>query len=146
MTKLTKRFVEAVEPQSKGHVVWDDELPGFGLRDYSSGKRSYLIQHRVKGRLPRYTIGIYGVWTPKTTLRKAKALLGQVTQEEYPAAEREEERRAVTVGEVHCRHGSRPCSRERRPPDESGYRRDRLRSQSLPKGAFNLPDTIMGFR
>lgn len=34
MAKLTKRFVEAVAPQSKGHVVWDDEFPGFGLRVY----------------------------------------------------------------------------------------------------------------
>ncbi len=32
MTKLTKRFVGTVEPQRKGHVVWDDEFPGVGLR------------------------------------------------------------------------------------------------------------------
>lgn len=100
MTKLTKRFVEAVEPQSKGHVVWDDELPGFGLRVYPSGKRSYLIQYRAKGRSRRYTIGIHGVWTPETARREAKALLGQIAQGEDPAAEREEERRAVTVREL----------------------------------------------
>lgn len=100
MTKLTKRFVEAVEPQSKGHVVWDDELPGFDLRVYPSGKRSYLIQHRAKGRSRRYTIGIHGVWTPETARREAKALLGQIARGEDPAAEREEERRAVTVREL----------------------------------------------
>lgn len=27
MAKLTKRFAEAVEPQSEGHVVWDDAYP-----------------------------------------------------------------------------------------------------------------------
>lgn len=100
MTKLTKRSVEAVQPQSKGHVVWDDELPGFGLRVYPSGKRSYLIQYRAKGRSRRYTIGIHGVWTPETARREAKALLGQIAQGEDPAAEREEERRAVTVREL----------------------------------------------
>jgi len=100
MTKLTKRFVEAVESQSKGHVVWDDELPGFGLRVYPSGKRSYLIQYRAKGRSRRYTIGIHGVWTPETARREAKALLGQIAHGEDPAAEREEERRAVTVREL----------------------------------------------
>lgn len=99
MTKLTKRFVEAVEPLSKGHVVWDDELPGFGLRVYPSGKRSYLIQYRAKGRSRRYTIGIHGIWTPETARREAKALLGQIAQGEDPAAERENERRAVTVRE-----------------------------------------------
>ena len=100
MTKLTKRFVEAVEPQSKGHVIWDDELPCFGLRVYPSGKRSYLVQYRAKGRSRRYTIGLHGVWTPETARREAKALLGQIAQGEDPAAEREEERRAVTVREL----------------------------------------------
>ena len=71
MTKLTKRFVEAVEPQSKGHVVWDDELPGFGLRVYPSGKRSYIVQYRSRGRSRRYTIGLHGIWTPETARREA---------------------------------------------------------------------------
>ncbi|MEL7107609.1 MAG: integrase, partial [Pseudomonadota bacterium] len=50
MSKLTKRFVESVAPRSKGHVEWDDELPCFGLRVYPSGKRSYLLLYRAKGR------------------------------------------------------------------------------------------------
>jgi hypothetical protein len=39
--KLTKRVVETAEPQSRDYVIWDDELPGFGLRVFVSGKRSY---------------------------------------------------------------------------------------------------------
>lgn len=100
MSKLTKRFVESVTPRSKGHVVWDDELPCFGLRVYPSGKRSYLLQYRAKGRSRRYTIGIHGIWTPETARREAKALLGQIAQGEDPATEREEERRAVTVRQL----------------------------------------------
>nr|WP_233356735.1 Arm DNA-binding domain-containing protein [Hirschia baltica] len=53
MAKLTKRFVEAVAPQRKGHVVWDDEYSGFGLRVYPSGKRSYIVQYRSRGRSRR---------------------------------------------------------------------------------------------
>ncbi|CAM4422838.1 hypothetical protein PARU111607_18090 [Palleronia rufa] len=26
MSKLTKRFVESVAPEKKGHIVWDDDL------------------------------------------------------------------------------------------------------------------------
>ena len=69
MTKLTKRFVEAVEPQSKDHVIWDDELPCFGLRIYPSGQRSYLVQYRAKGRSRRHTIGLHRAWTPETARR-----------------------------------------------------------------------------
>ncbi|MBF9050270.1 integrase arm-type DNA-binding domain-containing protein [Roseobacter sp. HKCCD9010] len=100
MSKLTKRFVESITPRSKGHVVWDDELPCFGLRVYPSGKRSYLLQYRAKGRSRRYTIGIHGIWTPETARREAKALLGQIAQGEDPATERAEERRAVTVKQL----------------------------------------------
>jgi len=43
MVKVTKRVVEAAEAREKDYVIWDDELPGFGLRVFSSGKRSYVI-------------------------------------------------------------------------------------------------------
>jgi hypothetical protein len=39
MAKLTKRLVDAAESQEKGYVIWDDELPGFGLRVFTPGKR-----------------------------------------------------------------------------------------------------------
>ena len=53
MSKLMKRFVESVIPKNKGHVIWDDELPCFSLRIYPSGKRSYLVQYKAKGRSRR---------------------------------------------------------------------------------------------
>ncbi|WP_306259905.1 site-specific integrase [Pararhizobium sp. IMCC21322] len=103
MAKLTKRFVEAVAPQSKGHVVWDNEFPGFGLRVYPSGKRSYIVQYRSRGRSRRYTIGLHGLWTPETARREAKALLGRAAHGGDPAEEREEERKALTIKQL-CEH------------------------------------------
>lgn len=100
MAKLTKRFVDAVEPQNKGHVVWDDEFPGFGLRIYPSGKRSYIVQYRSRGRSRRYTIGLHGLWTPETARREAKALLGRAAHGGDPAEEREEERKALTIKQL----------------------------------------------
>ena len=32
MAKLTKRTVDAAKPQERDYFVWDNELPGFGLR------------------------------------------------------------------------------------------------------------------
>lgn len=46
--KIAKRVVDATQAQAKDYVVWDDELPGFGLRVFTSGKRSYVIQYRAR--------------------------------------------------------------------------------------------------
>ena len=46
MTKLTKRVVDAADSRGGDYVIWDDELLGFGLRVFASGKRSYVIQYR----------------------------------------------------------------------------------------------------
>jgi hypothetical protein len=53
MVKITKRIVEAADAREKDYLIWDDQLPGFGLRVFSSGKRSYVIQYRTRGRSRR---------------------------------------------------------------------------------------------
>ena len=49
MAKLSKRVVDQAEPGAADYFIWDDELPGFGLQVFRSGKRSYLVQYR-RGR------------------------------------------------------------------------------------------------
>ncbi len=100
MPKLSKRVVDGAEPQSTDYVIWDDELPGFGLRVFKSGKRSYLIQYRSAGRSRRYSIGVHGVWTPELARKEAKIQLGRVAQGDNPAEERQLDHKAVTVKEL----------------------------------------------
>jgi Arm DNA-binding domain len=100
VTKLTKRVVDNAEAQGKDYVIWDDELPGFGLRVFKSGKRSYLIQYRSAGRSRRFTIGVHGVWTPEHARREAKIQLGRVARGDNPAEERQLDYKAVTVKEL----------------------------------------------
>lgn len=100
MTKLTKRVVDAAEIRDRDYFIWDDELPGFGLRVFASGKRSYLIQYRAAGRTRRYTIGLHGVWTPETARQEAKVQIGRVARGDNPSEERQFDRKAVTVREL----------------------------------------------
>ncbi len=100
MTKLTKRVVDAAEARDKDYVIWDDELPGFGLRVFTSGKRSYVIQYRSLGRSRRYTIGLHGVWTAESARQEAKVQLGRVAQGDNPAEERQLDHKAITVKEL----------------------------------------------
>lgn len=100
MAKITKRIVDAAGPREKDYVIWDDELPGFGLRVFTSGKRSYVIQYRAAGRSRRYTIGLHGVWTPETARQEAKVQFGRVASGDNPAEERQLDHKAITVKEL----------------------------------------------
>jgi hypothetical protein len=100
MAKLTKRIVEATESRAQDYFIWDDELPGFGLRVFTSGKRSYLIQYRAEGRTRRFTIGMHGIWTPELARQEAKVQLGRVAKGENPSEERTLDHKAITVKEL----------------------------------------------
>ncbi|MGB3469325.1 MAG: Arm DNA-binding domain-containing protein [Erythrobacter sp.] len=78
MTKLTKRSVDAAKVHGKDYIIWDEELPSFGLRVFASGRRSYVIPYRARGRSRRFTVGKHGVWTAETARREAKVLLGRI--------------------------------------------------------------------
>jgi integrase len=100
MTKLNKRVVDAAHARDKDYFIWDDDLPGFGLRVFVSGKRSYVIQYRAQGRSRRYTIGLHGVWTPELARQEAKVQLGRVAKGDNPAEERQLDHQAITVKEL----------------------------------------------
>ena len=63
MPKLTKRVVDAAPVRATDYFIWCDEMPGFGVRIYPSGKRGYLAQYKVDGRTRRVKIGLHGVLT-----------------------------------------------------------------------------------
>ena len=100
MPKLTKRTVDAAGVREKDYFIWDDDLPGFGLRVFASGKRSYLVQYRAAGRTRRYTIGLHGVWTPEMARQEAKVQLGRIAKGDNPAEERQLDHQAITVKEL----------------------------------------------
>lgn len=100
MPKLSKRVVDAAETKNKDYVVWDDDLPGFGLRVFTTGKRSYVLQYRALGRSRRYTIGPHGVWTPEAARKEALIQLGRVAQGDNPAEERELDHKAITMKQL----------------------------------------------
>lgn len=100
MTKLTKRSVDAAKVHDKDYIIWDEELPSFGLRVFASGRRSYVIQYRARGRSRRFTIGKHGIWTAETARREAKVLLGKIARGGNPAEQRLLDREAMTVQEL----------------------------------------------
>jgi integrase len=139
VTKLSKRTVDKAEPAEKDYFIWDDELTGFGLRVFTSGRRSYLVQYRAKGRTRRFTIGAHGVWTPETARNQARILLGRIAQGDNPAEERQLDRQAITVKELCERYLEDAKSglilgKKRRPKKESTIYTDegRIKRHIIP--------------
>jgi integrase len=103
MPKLTKRLVEAAAPRERHYYIFDEELPGFGVRVLSSGRKSFLVQHRVGGRggeTRRLALGMFGAVTVEEARRRAIAILGQRAAGNDPIKEmREDTKRAMTVAE-----------------------------------------------
>jgi Arm DNA-binding domain len=69
--KLSKSVTEGLSPTEADYVVWDAELPGFGVRVKPSGVKSYVVQYRNRknGISRRRTIGQHG---PLLTFHKAR--------------------------------------------------------------------------
>jgi integrase len=56
--KLTVRGINALKPASPGKrfVLWDTEVPNFGLRVTDTGKISFIVMRRVEGKLLRRVV------------------------------------------------------------------------------------------
>ena len=76
MAKITKRSVDALEPQAGRDVFgWDSELRGFGIRVKPSGVKTFLIQYRnAGGRTRRLVLGRYGALAPEVARDLAQAV------------------------------------------------------------------------
>jgi len=100
MAKLTKRTVDALQPGTPDYFVWDDDLAGFGLRVWPTGRKVYVAQYRAAGRTRRVKIGGHGALTVEEARKLAKGILGDVAKGEDPQEDRQTRRKSLTVNEL----------------------------------------------
>lgn len=106
--KITKRAVDAAKPAEREYTVWDTEIPGFGLRVYPSGRKSYCLKFRVGGgrggTIRKPSIGVHGSITPDQARSIAQDWSADVRLGRDPSYSRSEKRRAPTMGELFGRY------------------------------------------
>jgi integrase len=121
MPKLTKRFVESVKAQATDQLIFDEQIPGFGLRVKGrTGVRSYVVQYRNRqGRSRRLTIGKHGKLTADIARREALRIFDAVRAGKDPVAERRAYIDAPIVNDLldryvaeHVEKRNRPTTRE----------------------------------
>ena len=116
--RITKRSVDAVKADGADTVYWDGELTGFGLRVRRSGRKSYVVQTRIAGKLCWFTIGPHGPLNPDQARARALEILACAKKGIDPRdanARREAEPSMADLGRrfleeyvpVHCKPSTR---------------------------------------
>ncbi len=83
--KLTKRSVDALRVEEKDAIFWDRDLPGFGVRVYTTGRKVYVVQSRGPTGPKRATIGRHGAVSPDQARKQATVFIDRIKRGEDPA-------------------------------------------------------------
>ena len=69
--------------------VWDNDIKGFGVLIYPSGRRSYCIRYRNTDRIEKmHKLGVHGHITAEEARVLAKQKLGEVAKGEDPSTQK----------------------------------------------------------
>jgi hypothetical protein len=101
--KISKRAVDALPAGQRDALYWDHDLPGFGIRVYSSGRKIYVVQCRGPAGIRRMSLGEHGDLTAEQARRRARAAIGCIKRGEDPVPDREQEA-APTVADLAGRY------------------------------------------
>jgi integrase len=114
MPKISKTFVEKVQPPASGHTVhWDGghdrAVKGYGLRVSSQGKRVFVAAGRVHGKQVQFTLGPFGQFTEDEARAKARSVLQQMREGVDPRdVKKADEAAKITLAQVMEAYIARP--------------------------------------
>lgn len=116
MPRLSSRLIATLAPPAKEYTVWDDAIPGFGLRCWPSGRMVYICKYRLRGQRQthRYTLGTTAVLDPPQARAMAQEVLAAVRSGRDPATEaRQASTTVADLAERYLRDHARPKKRPR---------------------------------
>jgi integrase len=98
--KLTQRSIDTlVLPACKREaILFDDDLPGFGLRLRVGGSRIYVVQYKLGAKHRRLTLGSTALLRLEQARDKARQVLAKVRLGDDPATEKAEAK--VRAGDI----------------------------------------------
>jgi integrase len=108
VTKITRRALASINVARSATMLYDTDLPGFGIRLAPTGRRSWFVEYRsgAGGRLVpkrRYVFGTAATMTPERARREAKQLLAAIRLGNDPAERRNRDRRMPTFADFMMR-------------------------------------------
>ncbi|MFZ1415813.1 MAG: Arm DNA-binding domain-containing protein, partial [Defluviicoccus sp.] len=123
MGKLTKRFIEAAPAKEKAYILWDGDIPGFGVRVHPSSRKTFILQYRIGRRSRTMSLGYTRVITPDKARGMAIAHLAAIEDNRDPLADRDDHRDALTFRELTMRFDAEHIAVHIKPSTGAEYRR-----------------------
>ncbi len=106
----------------KSAVYWDRDVPGFGVRVYRSGRKTYVVQSRGPKGSRRVTIGRHGEITAQQARKQAAAIIGRIKAGKEPRPQSAEPVAEPTVADLAQRYLRTHVAVECKPSSERSYR------------------------
>ena len=78
---LTKASIDKLTWDPKGstiQVLWDSEIPGFGVRVYETGRKAFIMRYTLRGKRSIATLGQYGTMTLDQARKAARINRGEL--------------------------------------------------------------------
>jgi integrase len=118
MERLTKQVIDETPFPAAGQVfVRDTELSGFALR-VTQGRKSFILEKRIRGRMRRLTLGPFGPLTVDQARKLAAMHVGAIAQGDDPAQVRQDRLHEPTFGDLTAQYLERHAPRKRSGRDD----------------------------
>lgn len=99
--KISEKVVKNLpSPKQGNRILYDTQIPGFGVRITAAGAVSFILNYHVHGRERRFTIGKHPEWSVIAARNRALELRKKVNEGIDPLEEREQERSQPTMNDL----------------------------------------------
>jgi len=102
--RLTEKLVKAAAPAADDFQIFDEELRGFALVVYPSGRKAFALSYRIHGRARRMVIGGWPDWSVVAARERAKLLRREIDAGTDPLAQRDDARAAPRFADLARRY------------------------------------------
>jgi integrase len=97
LTNTTIKSMAYEKANNKADLRFDDDLRGFGVRVYPSGRKAFFISYRnATGTKKRYNFGNFGEFTATNARKMAQDLLADIRRGNDPQSDKQERRDEFT--------------------------------------------------
>jgi len=120
--RLSDRWIKAQEiPADRTVIVYDCDLPGFGVRITATGAYAFILNYVIDRRERRLTIGRFPAWSTTAAREEARALRRKVDLGVDPLEDEKERtadalaaRIAPTIADLYVRYDAEHLPRKAR--------------------------------